>query len=131
MLSINLVSIPNEFFASTIMTSSEIQLKEMLLLMLAYPPPGGSQDSAYEDHAIDNPYRYASYEYIEEIGIYDLNARFNNPEIARFVSADPYYNLCNRVIGLYEINVPNAWSIIQANKSTLLIYHTSACLIEW
>ena len=64
----------------------------------------------------DNPYRYAGYEYLEQIGIYDLNARYYNPEIARFLSPDPYYNLGNRVIGLYEINVPNAWSIIQANN---------------
>lgn len=63
-----------------------------------------------------NPYRYAGYEYLEQIGIYDLNARYYNPEIARFLSPDPYYNLGNRVIGLYEINVPNAWSIIQANN---------------
>ena len=65
---------------------------------------------------IDNPYRYAGYEYIEEVKLYDLNARYYNPEIARFLSADPYYDLGNRVIGLYEINVPNAWSIIQAKN---------------
>ncbi len=66
--------------------------------------------------AIYNPYRYACYEYIEEIGIYDLNARYYNPEIARFLSPDPYYNLGNRIIGMYEINIPNVWSIIQANN---------------
>ena len=64
----------------------------------------------------DNPYRYAGYEYIEEVKLYDLNARYYNPEIARFLSADPYYNLGNRVIGLYEINVPTAASIMQANN---------------
>ena len=70
-----------------------------------------------EDFAnFDNPYRYAGYEYIEQIGIYDLNARYYNPEIARFLSPDPYYNLGNRVIGLYEINVPTAVSITQANN---------------
>ena len=63
----------------------------------------------------DNPYRYAGYEYIEEVKLYDLNARYYNPETARFISADPYYNLGNRVIGLYEINVPNAVSVMQAN----------------
>ena len=69
-----------------------------------------------EDFAnFDNPYRYAGYEYIEEVKLYDLNARYYNPEIARFLSPDPYYNLGNRVIGLYEINIPNVWSIIQAN----------------
>ena len=73
-------------------------------------------DYADESYPVDNPYRYAGYEYIEEVKLYDLNARYNNPEIARFVSADPYYNLGNRVIGLYEINVPNAWSIIQAKN---------------
>ena len=33
---------------------------------------------------INNPYRYAGYEYIEEIGIYDLNARYYNPEILSY-----------------------------------------------
>jgi len=70
----------------------------------------------HESVAIDNPYRYAGYEYIEKVKLYDLNARYYNPEIARLLSADPYYNLGNRVIGLYEINVPDAWSIIQANN---------------
>ena len=53
---------------------------------------------------------------IEEVKLYDLNARYYNPEIARFLSVDPYYNLGNRVIGLYEINVPDASSIMQANN---------------
>ena len=70
-----------------------------------------------EDYAnFDNPYRYVGYEYIEEVELYDLNARYYNPEIARFLSPDPYYNLGNRVIGLYEINVPSAASIMQANN---------------
>lgn len=65
---------------------------------------------------IDNPFRYAGYEYIEEVKLYDLNARYYNPEIARFLSQDSYYDLGNRVIGLYEINVPTAASIMQANN---------------
>jgi len=76
-------------------------------------------DDRYNDiefNVVVTPYRYAGYEYIEEIGIYDLNARYYNPEIARFLSQDPYYNLGNRVIGLYEINVPTAASIMQANN---------------
>ena len=48
--------------------------------------------------------------------MYDLNARYYDAKIARFLSPDPYYDLGNRVIGLYEINVPNAASIIQANN---------------
>jgi len=76
-------------------------------------------DDRYNDiefNVVVTPYRYAGYEYIEEIGIYDLNARYYNPEIARFLSQDPYYNLGNRVIGLYEINVPTATSMMQANN---------------
>ena len=50
-----------------------------------------------EDFAnFDNPYRYAGYEYIDEVKLYDLNARYYNPEIARFLSPDPYYNLGDR-----------------------------------
>ncbi len=78
------------------------------------PYPAGPGVSDFEMN-IDNPYLYAGYEYIERVNLYDLNARYYNPEIARFLSPDPYYNLGNRVIGLYEINVPNAWSIIQTN----------------
>ena len=70
----------------------------------------------YEVVEVDTPYRYAGYEYIDKVKLYDLNARYYNPEIARFLSADPYYNLGNRVIGLYEINVPTAASIMQANN---------------
>lgn len=85
------------------------------------PSIAGSTETATETiwasiESIDNPYRYAGYEYIEAVKLYDLNARYYNPEIARFLSADPYYNLGNRVIGLYEINVPSAASIMQANN---------------
>lgn len=79
---------------------------------------------------INNPYRYAGYEYIEEIGIYDLNARYYNPEIARFLSADPYYNLGNRVIGLYEINVPTAASIMQANNLYVYCGNNPVLLVD-
>ena len=63
----------------------------------------------------DNPYRYAGYEYLDEVELYDLNARYYDPSIARFLTEDPYYNLGNRVMGVYEINVPNVYSIMQAN----------------
>ena len=64
---------------------------------------------------LDNPYRYAGYEYLDSVDLYDLNARYYNPKTARFLSEDPYYNLGNRVIGLYEINVPSVLSVMQAN----------------
>ena len=69
-----------------------------------------------ESTEFDNPYRYAGYEYLENADLYDLNARYYDAKIARFLSPDPYYDLGNRVIGLYEINVPDALSIILANS---------------
>ena len=70
--------------------------------------------------------------------MYDLNARYYDAKIARFLSPDPYYDLGNRVIGLYEINVPNAWSIIQANALYVycgndpISYHDfSGCKWTW
>ena len=89
------------------------------LVVYEYDEFGNLIDEVVTDETytnFDNPYRYAGYEYLEEVNLYDLNARYYNPEIARFLSADPYYNLGNRVIGLYEINVPNALSIMQANN---------------
>ena len=76
----------------------------------------GSEEYDFpEDSIFDNPYRYAGYEYLDEVELYDLNARYYDPSIARFLTEDPYYNLGNRVMGVYEINVPNVYSIMQAN----------------
>ena len=49
------------------------------------PPIGGVEElPEIEYHSIDNPYRYAGYEYLEQIGIYDLNARYYNPKLQDF-----------------------------------------------
>ena len=37
-----------------------------------------------------NPYRYRSYRYDEETGLYYLNSRYYNPEWGRFINADGY-----------------------------------------
>ncbi len=37
----------------------------------------------------DNPFRYRGYYYDTETGFYYLNARYYNPELGRFISADP------------------------------------------
>lgn len=37
------------------------------------------------------PYRYSGYQFDDETGLYYLNARYYNPVIARFMSADTYY----------------------------------------
>ncbi len=74
-----------------------------------------SEDFAENITDVNNPYRYAGYEYLDEVELYDLKARYYDPDTARFLSADPYFDLGNRVMGLYEINVPNVSSIMQAN----------------
>ena len=75
----------------------------------------GSEEYDFpEDSIFDNPYRYAGYEYLDEVELYDLNARYYDPSIARFLTEDPYYNLGNRVMGVYEIG-PTSLSVLQYN----------------
>lgn len=42
---------------------------------------------------IDNPYRFKSYRYDNETGLYYLNSRYYDPEIGRFISPDDLQNL--------------------------------------
>lgn len=44
-----------------------------------------------------NPYRYRSYRYDEETGLYYLNSRYYNPEWGRFINADGQLN--NTILG--------------------------------
>ena len=44
-----------------------------------------------------NPFRYRSYYYDEEIGLYYLNSRYYNPEWGRFINADGLINFQNVV----------------------------------
>ena len=90
-------------------------LSDGISLQFTIEPVEGAEEKTDYSQEIDNPYRYAGYEYLDSVDLYDLNARYYNPKTARFLSEDPYFNLGNRVIGLYEINVPNVLSVMQAN----------------
>jgi len=46
------------------------------------------------------PYRYSGYQFDEETGLYYLNARYYNPVVARFVSADTYYGQASDPLSL-------------------------------
>ncbi len=48
---------------------------------------------------IANPYRYRSYRYDTETGLYYLNSRYYNPEWGRFLNADGTFNGGNEIIG--------------------------------
>ena len=91
-------------------------LSDGISLQFTIEPVESADEKTDYSQEIDNPYRYAGYEYLDSVDLYDLNARYYNPKTARFLSEDPYFNLGNRVIGLYEINVPSVDSIIQANN---------------
>lgn len=43
-----------------------------------------------DESAVDNSYKYAGYQHDEENGLYYLNARLYDPEIARFIQEDTY-----------------------------------------
>ena len=90
-------------------------LSDGISLQFTIEPVESAEEKTDYSQEIDNPYRYAGYEYLDSVDLYDLNARYYNPKTARFLSEDPYFNLGNRVIGLYEINVPSVLSIMQAN----------------
>ena len=47
--------------------------------------------TGYDDVAHANPYRYRGYRYDTELGLYYLNSRYYNPEIARFINADDVF----------------------------------------
>ena len=59
-----------------------------------------------------NPYRYRSYRYDEETGLYYLNARYYNPEWGRFISADSE-GLLSATLGSY--NNKNLFAYCDAN----------------
>lgn len=52
--------------------------------------PQGITGPAAETVGKYNPYRYRSYRFDEETGLYYLYSRYYNPEIGRFISADIY-----------------------------------------
>ena len=43
-----------------------------------------------DESSVANSYKYAGYQHDEENGLYYLNARFYDPEIARFIQEDTY-----------------------------------------
>ena len=83
---------------------------------------GGTMASTLGAH---NPFRYRSYVYDQETGLYYLQSRYYNPEICRFISADSIsylgadgtlqsYNLF-----VYSANTPVLYKHIYALGSTL------------
>ena len=63
-----------------------------------------------ETGSFSNPYRYAGYVYDPESGLYNLNARFYDAKIARFMQEDTYRGQANDPLSLnlytYCVNNP-------------------------
>ena len=51
-----------------------------------------------------NPYRYRSYRYDAETGLYYLNSRYYDPEIGRFINTDHAAVSCFTPMGLTDKN---------------------------
>ena len=58
----------------------------------------------------DNPFRYRGYYYDTETGLYYLMARYYDPEVCRFISADVYMSTGQGVLG------GNMWAYCGNNR---------------
>lgn len=52
--------------------------------------------------ATANPYGYTSERFVEELGFYHLRARYYNPAVGRFVSADPFAGFADDPLSLHK-----------------------------
>ena len=46
-----------------------------------------------------NPFRYRSYQYDDETGLYYLKSRYYDPETGRFINEDSFITLCDSLLG--------------------------------
>ena len=65
---------------------------------------------------VNNPFRYAGYQYDEESKLYYLNARFYDPDIVRFIQEDTYWNSNDSIndINVGNKSLPHQNAIIQS-----------------
>ncbi len=69
-----------------------------------------------------NPYRYRSYRYDEETGLYYLNSRYYNPEWGRFLNADEFLMENENIIGnnLYAYCINNPINLSDPNGNAAI-----------
>jgi RHS repeat-associated protein len=66
---------------------------------------GTPVDNSQVNLAELNPYRYRSYRYDSETGLYYLNSRYYDPEVGRFINADHAAVSCFTPMGLTDKNL--------------------------
>lgn len=86
-----------------------------------------------ETETVDNPFRYASYWYDSETGLYYLMARYYNPVNGRFLSEDPardgynWYVYCNNTPLIYVD--PNGQFIITTTALVIIGLATAGAVV--
>lgn len=74
---------------------------------------------------VDNPFRYRSYYYDTESGLYYLNSRYYDAKVCRFVNADSYVSTGQGFLGYdmyaYCLNNPVSYSDPAGNASVRII----------
>ena len=69
-----------------------------------------TEGSLAEEIALMNPFRYRSYQYDDETGLYYLKSRYYDPETGRFVNADTIKdggaNMLGNNLFMYAANNP-------------------------
>ena len=86
-----------------------------------------------ETETVDNPFRYASYWYDSETGLYYLMARYYNPVNGRFLSEDPardgynWYVYCNNNPLIYVD--PNGQFIITTTALVIIGLATAGAVV--
>ena len=82
----------------------------------------------------DNPFRYRGYYYDTETGLYYLMARYYDPEVCRFISADVYMTTGQGVLGgnmwAYCLNNPVLYSDTFGESVTVCILGVTFTLVE-
>ena len=86
----------------------------------------------------DNPFRYRSYYYDTETGLYYLTTRYYDPEVCRFISADVYMSTGQGVLGgnmwAYCLNNPVVYTddegtIAGVDDAALLLFFLATALV--
>ncbi len=80
-----------------------------------YDAWGNDATSSTSTWAQNNPVRYNGQYFDAETGMYYLRARYYDPNMNRFISEDPHWNVDNMIYG-DSGEVPSVASIMQSNN---------------
>ena len=87
------------------------------------------------DEANCNPFRFMGEYWDAATGTYYLRARNFNPQLGRFLSADPYFGIHNMQFGSNPVErngrfMPDPWAIIQAGNLYMFVMHNPVRFLD-